>query len=267
MTVKKNTNGENKITAVINTYNASLYLEKVLDSLAGFDEIVICDMESTDRTVDIATKKGCRVVTFKKGNVSICEPARNMAIQSASNEWVLVVDADEIVTPQLRDYLYKRISKGDCPEGLFVPRRNKFMGRYTHSSPDYQLRFLRKDKADWPPVIHCTPRIDGTVEKIPNNLDGVHLLHLDDASVTERVKKMNVYTSYEVPKRQKKNYGWFAMFFRPFWWFVRIFLIQGGVRDGMRGLIRAYMGSIYQIVLLSKIKESKWQNEQDENMA
>lgn len=265
MTEKKTADGEYKISAVINTYNASLYLEEVLDSLAGFDEIVVCDMESTDDTTDIAERKGCRVVTFRKGDVSICEPARNMAIHSASNSWVLVVDADEIVTPQLRDYLYKRIETEDCPDGLFVPRRNKFMGRYTHSSPDYQLRFFRKDKADWPPVIHCTPHIDGAVEKIPADIDGVHLLHLDDASLADRVRKMNVYTDYEVPKRRKKNYGWFAMFFRPFWWFVRIFLIQGGMRDGMRGLIRAYMGSVYQIVLLSKIKENKLQNERDQN--
>ncbi len=264
MACDNNQNMNGKISAVLNTYNASRYLEKVIESLAGFDEIVVCDMESTDRTVDIAKNNGCKVVTFKKGNISICEPARNTAIQSASNEWVLVVDADEIVTPQLRDYLYQRINKGSCPEGLLIPRRNKFLGRYTHSSPDYQLRFFRKDKADWPPVIHCKPRIEGTVEKIPNNLDGVHILHLDDASITERLKKINDYTDFEVPKREDKNYSWFVMFFRPFWWFVRIYLIHGGIRDGMRGLIRACMGSVYQIILLSKIKESRWLNGQDD---
>ena len=67
-------------------------------------------MESTDCTVAIAKSMGCRVVVYPKGNISICEPARNFAIRSASNEWVLVLDADEIVTRELRNYLYKRVS-------------------------------------------------------------------------------------------------------------------------------------------------------------
>lgn len=266
MTDNKCRTAENKISAVINTYNASLYLEKVLDSLTGFDEIVVCDMESTDSTVAIAEKRGCRVVTFKKGNINICEPARNFAIRSAANKWVLVVDADEIVPPQLCDYLYKRIETG-CPEGLYVPRRNMFMGRYVHSSPDYQLRFFQRDKADWPPIIHRPPHIDGLVEKIPTGIEGVCLLHLDDASLTDRFAKQNVYTGYEVEKRAKKRYGAASLLFRPLWFFIRCYFIQGAVRDGMRGLIRSYMAAWYQIMLLSKIKENQWNNEQNEDKA
>lgn len=256
--------GGNKISVVINTYNASLYLEQVLDNLAGFDEIVVCDMESTDSTVDMARRKGCRVVIFEKKGISICEPARNFAIRSALNQWVLVVDADEIVTPQLRDYLYKRIET-KCPDGLYIPRRNMFMGRFFHSSPDYQLRFFRKDKADWPPIIHRPPHIDGDVEKIPTNLNGVHLVHLYDASLSDRLLKLNVYTDYEVVKRAKKHYGIGTFLFRPQWFFIRCLFLQGAVLDGMRGLIRAYMSAYYQIVLLSKIKEYRWKNEQDKH--
>lgn len=254
-----------RISAVINTYNAALHLERVLDSLAGFDEVVVCDMESTDSTVTIAERKGCRIVTFERGDVSICEPARNFAIRSACNEWVLVVDADEVVMPQLRTYLYRRIGEEHCPDALFVPRRNMFMGRYFHSSPDYQLRFFRRDKADWPPVIHCIPKINGVVEKIPCRTDGVHLLHLDDACMADRVAKLNRYTDYEVPKRQRKRYGWLALLFRPFWFFVRCYFVQGGVRDGMRGLIRAYMEGVYQVVFLSKIKENEWSHEEKQD--
>lgn len=256
----KTMNCEHKISVVINTYNASLYLEEVIDSLSGFDEIVVCDMESTDATTDIARRKGCRVITFEKGDISICEPARDFAIHSARYEWVLVVDADEIVTPQLHDYLYDRIKSEDCPHGLFIPRRNKFMGRYVHSSPDYQLRFLRRDSAVWPPVIHCIPKIDGRVEKIPNNIKGVHLLHLDDAGISSRLSKLDVYTTYEVPRRADRSYGIASLLFRPLWFFVRSLLFHGGVLDGRRGIIKAYMAGIYQVVLLAKIQENKWKN-------
>ena len=86
----------NKISVVINTYNASKFLARVLDSVKDFDEIVICDMESTDDTLEIAQRYGCKIVTFKKEGVSIVEPARQFAIDAASHPWVLVVDADEL---------------------------------------------------------------------------------------------------------------------------------------------------------------------------
>ena len=73
-----------RISAVVNTYNAEKYLDEVLAALAGFDEIVVCDMESSDRTLAIARAHGCRIVTFPKGNITIVEPARDFAIQSST---------------------------------------------------------------------------------------------------------------------------------------------------------------------------------------
>ena len=97
---------ENKISVVINTYNEENSLGEILEYLKGFDEILVCDMESTDNTVKIAEEFGCRVVTFPKGNYNIAEPARDFAIHSAKYPWVLVVDADEIIPSALKDYLY-----------------------------------------------------------------------------------------------------------------------------------------------------------------
>lgn len=143
---------ENKISVVINTYNAELHLARVLEAVKDFDEILICDMESTDSTLEIAKKYGCKVVTFERKKYNIVEPAREYAIHEAKYPWVLVVDADEIVTPALREYLYQRISSSDCPEGLAIPRKNFFMGCFMRSHyPDYILRFFRQDKTHWPP--------------------------------------------------------------------------------------------------------------------
>lgn len=249
-----------KISVVLNTYNAERYLPQVLDALTEFDEIVVCDMESTDATIEISKKYGCRIVTFHKGNISICEPARNTAIQSAKNDWVLVIDADEIVTQDLREYLYNRINHGNCPEALRIPRRNKFLGQYIHSSPDYQTRFLKKSKVDWPPIIHCSPKVDGIVENIPSNNENLYLLHLDNASLTERYTKLNIYSDYEVPKRIHKKHGMFSLFFRPAWFFIRSFFVQGGWKDGKRGVLRGLMASQYQIMLLSKLHEQRLKN-------
>ena len=98
-----------KISVVINTYNAEKYLERVLEAVKGFDEILICDMYSTDNTIPIAQKYNCTIIYHE--NTGYVEPARNYAIQSAKYPWVLVIDADEIVPPALKDFLYNGFKK------------------------------------------------------------------------------------------------------------------------------------------------------------
>lgn len=172
---------ENKISVVINTYNAEEFLQQVIDSVKEFDEIVICDMESTDHTVEIAQRNGCRLVTFPKGNHKSAEPARTFAIQSAASKWVLVVDADELISPELRQYLYRRITEPDCPAGLYLFRRNKFIGKYGRDwSHDYQLRFFIREGTVWPPYVHTFPEVQGRVERAPVQYA---IIHLADESI------------------------------------------------------------------------------------
>lgn len=247
-----------KISAVLNTYNAARHLDKVLNSLSGFDEILVCDMESTDATVRIAKEHNCKVVTFERGNHRICEPARDFAIHSASNEWVFVVDADEVVPEALKDYLYELTKKPGCPDAVLVPRSNLFLGRRYDNATDYQLRFMRKDKATWPPTIHARPKIDGTVGEIPRKRKDLYLVHLDNADLNSRYRKMICYTDYDMQRRRGKKYGKFSFLFRPFWFFIRSYFIQGGCGDGLRGIIKAYQAMTYQIMLMSKLAEDKY---------
>lgn len=240
----------------MNTYNAEVHLQKVLDSLKGFDEIVVCDMESTDSTAAIAADNGCRVVTFPKGNHNICEPARDFAIHSAKYDWVFVVDADEIVPKALKDYLYSRINEPGFNSALAVARQNMFLGRPATASPDYQLRFFLKDKTTWPATIHSRPKVECIVENIPANRKDLYMIHLDDLSIKSRIDKMNVYSDYEVVKRSHKKYGTVKMLVRPWWFFIRSFILGKGITDGKRGLVRAYMASLYQIIYLSKLYEN-----------
>ena len=247
-----------KISAVINTYNATLHLQRVIDALKGFDEVLVCDMESTDQTVEIALNNGCRVVTFPKAGHTIVEPAREFAIHEAQHEWVLVIDADELVTPELRDYLYKQIQRPDCPEGIAIPRRNYFMGRFLHSAyPDYVLRFFRRDVTHWPPVIHCSPEVEGKVERIPRNRRELALEHLANDSVSDILRKSDTYSNYEVPRRRHKHYGLGALISRPLFRFFKSYIIKRGFLDGMPGLIHAVLDAHYQFVVVAKLLEEK----------
>lgn len=247
-----------KIAVVINTYNAEKFLEKVLDSVKGFDEIVICDMESTDRTLDIAHRYHCKVVTFEKKNYHSAEPARTFAIQSASCEWILVVDADELVTEGLKDYLYQQINRANCPDGIWIPRKNYFMGKFMHCHyPDYLLRFFRREGTIWPPYVHTFPIVKGTLAKIPTTRTDLAFIHLANDGVWDIIRKTNEYTENEVEKKKNKKYTLFSFFYRPFFRFFKAYILKGGFRDGKAGFIRASLEGIYQFITLAKITESR----------
>ena len=247
-----------KISVVINTYNARQHLQKVLESVKGFDEVVVCDMESTDDTVAIAREYGCKVVTFPKGDHTCCEPARTFAIQSASSPWVLVVDADEIVTPELREALYQEVRRQDVAAGYYIPRQNMFMSMFVRDFHyDYQLRFLVREGTEWPPYIHSLPKVPGRVEKLKARKEA-RLLHLMDETMHEYVAKMNLYTDNEVEKKRDKGYGLGALLWRPVWRFFKKYVMDGGYRMGTRGIIRAMMAGMYQFILVAKIIEKRY---------
>ena len=247
---------EAKISVVINTYNAAQHLEEAVRAVAHFDEVLVCDMESTDDTVAIARCMGCRVVTFPKANHKSAEPARTFAIQSATWPWVLVVDADELVTPQLHDYLYQRISEPDCPHGLYIPRKGYFMHRL-FAYPDYQLRFFVRDGTTWPPYVHTFPQVEGRIEYIPRKRRELALIHLADDSIRTRVYKTNEYTDNEVEKKRHKHYGAFKLVADPAWRFIRAYLLKGECLKGVPGFINASLDAYYRFIAIAKIIESK----------
>ena len=249
---------ENKISVVINTYNAEKHLQRVIDAVRTFDEVLICDMESTDSTLDIARMNGCKIVTFPKGEHKSAEPARTFAIQSASCPWVLVVDADEIITAELHDALYKHIQKEGCAEGLYIPRINKFMGKPLKCAyPDYQLRFFIKEGTEWPPYVHTFPKVNGRLEYLPKSNKKIAMLHLADDNIRTILEKDNRYSDNDVDKKAGKNYGAGALLYRPFWRFFKCYVLEAGWKDGVRGLIYAGLKGFYQFTLVSKILERK----------
>lgn len=251
-------NSDGKISVVINTYNAQQHLERVLEAVKDFDEVLVCDMESQDQTVEIARRHGCRVVTFPKADHKSAEPARTFAIQTALYPWVLVVDADELVTRQLRDYLYAHINKEGGAEGLYIPRKNLFMGKPLRCAyPDYQLRFFIREGTEWPPYVHTFPVVKGRKDYLPKEQEKLALLHLADDSIHAIMEKDNRYSDNDVLKKEGMRYGWGALLWRPFWRFFKCYVLEGGWRDGIRGIIYAGLKGMYQFELVSKIIEKR----------
>ncbi len=253
------------ISVIINTYNANKHLHEVINAVKDFDEVIVCDMESTDNTVEIAKTFNCKIITFPKGECTIVEPARNFAITQASQPWILVVDADEVVTPDLKKYLYQLTERPDCPSGIYIPRKNYFMGHFMHSYyPDPLLRFFKKENTVWPPTVHSTPIVEGKIERIPPKRMELALIHLANDSIEVIVRKFNDYTDNEVIRKKHKKYGVFALIHRPLVRFIKVYFIKGGFRDGKPGLIRAYFEAYYQVIMVSKMIEARQSKNSDQ---
>jgi glycosyltransferase involved in cell wall biosynthesis len=251
---------EGKISVVIHTFNSEKFLDRVLSSVKNFDEILVCDMYSTDRTPEIAQKYNCKIIYHEKCEVP--EPARNFAIQSAANEWVLVVDSDEIIPEALQNYLYRRIKEKTDLQGIWLTRKNYIFGHFLHGEyPDHILRFFRKKNACWPPYAHTLPVVNGHVEYIPKRKKELAIIHLANSPMSEKLRKMDIYTNNEVLKRAEQNFPVWKIFTATFFRFFKSYIIKGGFRDGKAGIVIAGTDAFYKFVTIAKIWENKVRTE------
>jgi len=249
-----------EISVVIHTLNSGKYLRQCLESVQGFDEIIICDMYSSDNTLSIAEEFGAKIVMHEPSG-GIPEPARTFAVRQATREWVLVVDSDEVIPETLKDYFYRTIASGDCPDALFLPRKNYFMNRFMRAAfPDYQLRFFKKNAFKmWPPVVHARPQIEGNISKIPQK-ESLAIIHLEENRISDWISKINKYTDLELERRKNKRKNVVGMLFQPFYRFFFTYFIKGSCRDGKEGFIYAIIQAYYKFFTHAKIIE--WQEQQ-----
>lgn len=246
-----------KISAIVHTYNARKHLARCLEALKRFDEILVVDMESSDDTVVIARGAGARVVVKERGQHRIPEAYRDFAIHEAKYDWVMVVDADEIVPSELVDYVYAEIERDPTPRALEFPRKNYFMGRWMHDSyPDYILRFFNRNGAHWPYAVHSRPTHQGPLVRVPAARTELAFIHLANESVEDTFTKMNIYTNNE-RERRRAHFRPFKLLYEPGFRFFKSYVLKGGFRDGWPGFIHAVHDSIYRFSILAKLQEER----------
>lgn len=249
------------VTAIIHTRNADRYLQEVIDRLRDFDEIMVVDMESSDRTLEIAEANGCRIEKFPA--CGYVEPARDFAMHAAKNDWVFFVDADELVTPELVRWIREFVAAPGDVKGVLVSRRNCFLDSWRRDDyPDYQLRLIDSRFAMWPPAIHSRPEIQGKIGRVPSDRHELALIH-KPPMISEVMERMNRYTGFELEKRGAKKVGILTLWLKPMFRFFKSFVLRGGFRSGTAGYIAAKNDSIYKHYALVKRHEA-WLAEKEE---
>ena len=247
------------ISVVINTLNEEENLPRALASIKNLaNEVIVCDMESSDATVQIAEKAGAHVYTHKR--VGYVEPARNFAISKATREWILLLDADEEVPKKLADKL-KEIAVKPTADYYRIPRKNIIFGSWLKHSrfwPDYNIRFFKKGCVSWNEVIHSVPTTQGNGADLADK-EETAILHYNYNSIGQYLDRMNCYTGIqaELLIREKHKFLWKDLIEKPTQEFISRYFAGEGYKDGLHGLAISLLQAFSEIILYMKV----WQEE------
>lgn len=241
-----------KISATIITFNEQANIARAIESLRCCDEIVVVDSGSTDRTADIAAKLGARVFEMQwRGYAG----QKNYASECASNDWVLSLDADEVLSEELEAEILSIKKHGPEFDGYTMPRMAQYLGRWIlHSGwyPDRKLRLFNRRKARWTgEFVHESVEVDGTVGHLNSNI-----LHYTCNSLSEHLKTMDRYTTLAAEQliASKRRIGWKELVLDPLWTFFNTFVLKRGFLDGTEGLAIAYMAAHYNFLKYAKAR-------------
>lgn len=235
-----------RISAAIITFNEERNIARVIESLRCCDEILVLDSGSNDRTAEIATKLGARVVEASWHGYSA---QKNIAAELAANDWILSLDADESLSEALEAELWHIKKTGPQFDGYTVPRLAQYLGRWIlHSGwyPDRKVRLFDRRKARWTGTfVHESVIVDGRVGHLKSNI-----LHFTCNSLSEHLRSMDNYTTLaaqEIAAREKPITIARLLLYPP-WTFLQTYLLRRGFLDGVEGLSIAYMAALYNFV-------------------
>lgn len=228
-----------KLSAVLITRDAARQLPACCATLAFCDEIVVVDSGSSDATPAIARRFGARVIeTHWRG----FGPQKQFAVEQAENDWVLCVDADERVTPQLQASIAAVLSAPTFAAYRFA-RCNRFMGRYLRHGegyPDWGVRLFDRRRAHWSAdAVHERVVAHGAIGTLAGDL-----LHDSAESLERYFDKQNGYSTLAAAAALAAGRQSSAarLLLSPLTRFVKFYLLRGGWRDGLPGLVHILIG-------------------------
>jgi glycosyltransferase involved in cell wall biosynthesis len=242
------------VSVAIITRNEEENIRDALESVTDFEDIVIVDAFSEDRTADICKEFNCRVYQQEWQGYA---RQKQIAVNYAKNQWVLILDADERVTPELRSEIETAIKGGEF-SGFYIPRKNFFLGKWIKYSgwwPDHTLRLFRKDVSHMEQrEVHEKVSVDGAVGYIKSPLE-----HYTYRTISGYIKKMDNYSTLSAREMQDKDkfFAFFSALFSPLVVFFKMYFLRQGFRDGKHGYVLAVLYSLYTFLKYVKVLENR----------
>ncbi|HEU5022487.1 MAG TPA: glycosyltransferase family 2 protein [Bryobacteraceae bacterium] len=245
-----------KISATIVTLNEERNIARAMASLKPcVDETVVVDSGSSDQTREIAARMGARVVREEWRGYA---EQKNFAAACAAHDWILSIDADEELTPELAAEIQALRATGERDDvgGWAMPRRARYLGRWIwHSGwyPDAKIRLYHRARGAWKGErVHESVEVAGAVGALRNDL-----LHFTCDSIGQHLRTLDRYTSLAAQAIQEsgKPVGVRRLVIDPPWTFVRSYFFQRGFLDGTHGFVIAAMAAFYTFVKYAKARE------------
>jgi glycosyltransferase involved in cell wall biosynthesis len=242
-----------KLSVTVITKNEAADIDAALASVAWADEIVVVDSKSTDDTAAIARRHTDRVVVREwPGYIE----QKNYAASLASHDWILSLDADERVTPELATEIKSLMAGSPRAAGFRIPRVTWHLGRWIRTTdwyPDYQLRLYDRRAAQWTgKYVHEAVTVRGATGRLRGEL-----LHYAYRDIAEHLETIDRYTT--LAARQMHDAGRRAnvvdLAVHPFLAFLRNYILRGGIRDGDVGFTISRLNAYYVFLKFAKLRE------------
>lgn len=247
------------ITALIPCYNNADIIARCLDSVTWADEILLCDSFSSDETLAIAAQYGVRVIQREYGNSA---SQKNWAIPQAAHSWVLLVDTDEVITPELAQEIQTFLRKPPAGvDACRIARRNTILDRWIPDLnlwPDYVTRLFRQDAARYEEKeVHADIRVPGQLHTFQQPL-----IHYGTPHWSKQIVQLDRYTRYQADewRKQGRRFSWLRTLTRPPAAFLYYYFVKRGYRHGMRGFFLSVHAAVYSFYTYAKLWEIEEMN-------
>lgn len=243
------------ISAVVLTKNEEKNIVDCIESLSFCDEIIVIDDNSNDRTVELAKRTGAKVFTKDLNNNFSSQ--RNFGLDKAKGEWVLFVDADERVSPELAKEIKEIIRLSKSLEkntiGFLIKRFDYMWGReleHGETGNINLLRLARKNTGKWEGRVHEVWKVGGNIAILTNPL-----LHYPHQTVSQFLQEINFYTDIRAKELYDKGIKthWWQVLIYPKAKFIFNYFLRLGFRDGLPGLVFALMMSFHSFLVRAKL--------------